>query len=64
MKYLKVEIEGKFVGSDVTLYARLDGDEEYTDADLDEIAQNLVNEEFPWGQSVVDERDVPEGERP
>ncbi|AFU62113.1 hypothetical protein D854_gp29 [Streptomyces phage R4] len=64
MKYLKVEIEGKFVGSDVTLYARLDGDEEYTDADLDEIAQNLVNEEFPWGQSVVDERDVPEGDRP
>jgi len=64
VKYLKVEIEGKFVGSDVTLYARLDGDEEYTDADLDEIAQNLVNEEFPWGQSVVDERDVPEGERP
>ena len=64
MKYLKVDIEGKFVGSDVTLYARLDGDEEYTDADLDEIAQNLVNEEFPWGQSVVDERDVPEGERP
>ncbi|AFO10925.1 hypothetical protein ELB20_59 [Streptomyces phage phiELB20] len=64
MKYLKVDIEGKFVGSDVTLYARLDGDEEYTDADLDEIAQNLVNEEYPWGQSIVDERDVPEGDRP
>jgi hypothetical protein len=61
-KYLKVEIEGKYVGQDVTVYQPLD-DEEYSEKELEEWAQDLVNNEFTWGHSVVDEEDVPEDER-
>lgn len=63
MKYLKVEIEGKFTSSDITAYTPLDPLTEYSDVDLRELGQEIVNNELPWGYEVVDEDDVPEGER-
>lgn len=62
-RYLKVEIEGCNVGCGQTVYARLDDLTEYTDDDLEEIGQDEANEVHSWGYSVVDESEVPEGDR-
>lgn len=62
-KYLKVEIEGKYVGQDTTVYQPLEDGEEYSEKELKEWAQDLVNQEYSWGHSVVDEDEVPEDER-
>lgn len=58
-KYLKVVIEGKYESE--THYMELE-DKEYTDSELLQIGQDCVNEQYSWGQSVVDESEVPEGE--
>lgn len=58
-RYLKVVIDGKYETD--TLYAELD-DRPYPESELLQIGQDLVNEEYSWGQSVVDESEVPEGE--
>ena len=63
MRYLKVDIEGKYIGDDRTIYQPLDEGVEYTDADLEQYAQDVVNQEFAWGHDVVSEDQVPESER-
>ncbi|WP_327292483.1 hypothetical protein [Streptomyces sp. NBC_01198] len=62
-RYVKVDIEGKFVGTDVTVFTPLDDGKEYSPDELEEIAQDVVNQEYTWGFDVVDESEVPEGER-
>jgi len=63
-RYLKVHVEGCHVGCDADLYAALDHPEgEYKAGELEQWAQDLVNERHSWGYEVVDESDVPEGER-
>lgn len=59
-KYLKVVIDGKYDSE--THYIELE-DQEYTEAELLQFGQDIVNEQYSWGQSVVDESEVPEGER-
>lgn len=60
-KYLKVHISGRY--GDETHYVELD-DREYSDGELHEIAQGCFNNEYSWGVGdVVDENEVPEGER-
>ncbi|ATI18761.1 hypothetical protein SEA_DAUDAU_60 [Streptomyces phage Daudau] len=63
VRYVKVDIEGKFIGSDVTVYAPLEDGVEYTPDEIEDIAQDLVNQEYTWGHDVVDESEVPEDER-
>lgn len=63
MKYLRVHIEGPVVGSDVTHYEPMDGVTEYTERDLDEIAAEAVQNYYSYGHKVVDESEVPEGDR-
>ncbi|MEX1655555.1 hypothetical protein ABZ960_20640 [Streptomyces pseudovenezuelae] len=63
MRYLKVDIEGKYVGTDQTIYQPLDEGLEYTAEDLERWAQDIVNQEYSWGHDVVDEADVPEDQR-
>lgn len=60
-RYLRIDIEGPYVGTDRTSYVELTGDE--TEAVLDEIAYDAYLEYASYGYSVVDEGDVPEGER-
>ena len=62
-KYLKVSIEGPVIGSDVTHYEKLDGLTGYTEKDLDQIAADVVANYYSYGGSVVDESEVPEGDR-
>jgi hypothetical protein len=62
-KYLRVDIEGCVQGcSKDPVYTPLD-DVEYTDEELCDIGQDAANEEHSWGYKVVDESEVPEGER-
>lgn len=64
MKYLRVDIEGCVIGCcSEPIYTALDGLTEYTDKDLVEIGQDIVNEQHSWGYEVVDENEVPENER-
>ncbi|QDP44261.1 hypothetical protein KGG70_gp23 [Streptomyces phage Celia] len=63
MRYLKVEIEGRFINTDITTYVPLEEGDEKDDALLEQLAQEAVNQEMPWGFAVVDESEVPEGER-
>jgi hypothetical protein len=58
--YLKVYIEGKFVGTDTTVYEKLDDLTLYSPEELEGIAQDIVNNEYSWGHEVVDESEVPE----
>jgi hypothetical protein len=62
VKYLKVTISGRY--QDEIHYVALDA-EEYTEAELMEIGQDCVNEQYSWGigQRLLDESEVPEGER-
>lgn len=59
MKYLKVHIETPTDQAD--LYAQLDS--EFTEKQLLEIGQDMVNEYASWGFDLVDASDVPEGNR-
>lgn len=61
MKYLKVTVNSRY--GDETLYTPLDEGAEYTESDLLEIGQDLMNNEFSWGMEEVDESEVPEGDR-
>lgn len=61
MKYLRVSISGRY--GDEQVYERLDPLTEYSERDLKEIGQDLVNQEYSWGVEVVDEEEVPEDER-
>lgn len=61
MKYLRVNISGRY--GDEHVYERLDPLTEYSEKDLEEIGQDLVNQEYSWGVEVVDEEEVPEDER-
>lgn len=63
VRYLRVDIEGCNVGCGLTLFSALDPMTEYTDADLEEIGQDLANEQHSWGWEVVEEDEVPENER-
>lgn len=64
MKYLRIDIEGCVQGCcEQPVYARLDPLTEYTDKDLDEIAQEEANQVHSFGYHLVDESEVPEGER-
>lgn len=62
-RYLRVDVEGPVVGSGRIVYTALDGATDYTDKDLEEIAQDVVNSVYSWGHSVVDESEVPENDR-
>lgn len=64
-KYLKVHIEGPCINDDVTKYEELEDYDEspWTEAELLDRAQEMVNETYTWGHDVVNEEDVPEGER-
>lgn len=63
MKYLKVTIEGCNVGCGETRYEPLDGLTQYSEQDLIEIGQDAANEAHSWGYAVVDEDEVPVGDR-
>ncbi|MFD7259355.1 hypothetical protein [Streptomyces sp. NPDC059874] len=63
MRYLKVEIEGKYIGTDSTLYSPLDEGADYSEEELVAMAQDMVNQEYAWGHEVVEEGQVPAGER-
>lgn len=63
MKYLRIDIEGCVQGCcDSPLYAGL-SDPPYTEDQLLQIGQDMVNEVHSWGHSVVDEDEVPERDR-
>lgn len=67
--YLKVHIEGPYVSDDHTRYELIDGykDEDgevlWSNEELEERAQDVVNQVYSWGHSVVPESEVPEDER-
>lgn len=67
--YLEVHIEGPYVSDDHTRYEELDGYKDeggevtYSDVELEERAQDIVNQVYTWGHKVVPESKVPEGER-
>lgn len=63
MRYLKVTIETPF--DTLVRYTPLDDGTEYSQADLIQIGQDLVNEVCSWGigERLLDESEVPEGER-
>jgi hypothetical protein len=64
VKYLRVDIEGCVQGCcNQPVYARLDPLTEYSDKDLGEIAQEEANEVHSFGYRLVDESEVPKGER-
>lgn len=63
MRYLKVHVEGCNVGCGGALYSALDDLTRYTEEDLLQIGQDMANEEHSWGMEVVDESEVPEGDR-
>lgn len=64
MKYLRVDVEGCVLGCcNNPIYEPLDPLTEYTEEDLLSIGQDVVNEQHSWGYVVVDEDEVPEGER-
>lgn len=68
MKYLRVTVEGCHVNCNADLYTALDqlSDEQggYTEEVLLEIGQEMVNEHMGgWGHEVVDEDQVPVGDR-
>lgn len=60
-RYIRVHVEGPTIGSDQTLYGKLDDD--VTEDEALQIGQDLINEAYPWGHDVIDESEVPEGER-
>lgn len=63
-KYLRVTVEGCNIGCCTEpLYQPLDPLTEYSEDDLTEIGQDVVNEVHSWGYEVVDESEVPEGKR-
>lgn len=63
--YLKVHIEGPHIGDDHTRYEELEDHdlEPWSESELLSRGQDIVNEVYTWGHSVVPEEDVPEGER-
>ena len=61
MRYLRVVINTPYDSSYV--YEPLDQLSEYTEKDLDSIAQDIFYNEYNYGFDVVDESDVPEHER-
>jgi len=64
VKYLRVDVEGCHINCDETLYTPLDPLTQYTEKDLLEIGQEMVNEHVGgWGCKVIDEDEVPEGDR-
>lgn len=60
MKYLRVDCE---VGTVDKIFEALDPLTEYSEDDLREMAADLFNNEYSYGYRVVDESEVPEGER-
>lgn len=62
-KYLKVTVETPF--DTIVRYTPLDDGEEYSEADLLAIGQDVVNEVCSWGigERLLDESEVPEEER-
>lgn len=64
MKYLRIDIEGCVQGCcSRPIYTALDSLTEYDEDDLVEIGRDVANEQHSWGYSVVDESEVPEGDR-
>lgn len=61
MKYLRVTVEGPY--DTTTVYEALDPLTEYTEKDLLEIGQDVVQNVYTWGHAVVDESEVPDGDR-
>lgn len=61
MRYLRVDIEIPY--DSTAVFTPLDPLTEYTDKDLEQLAEDLFHNECNYGYSVVDESDVPEGER-
>lgn len=62
--YLQVHIEGPYVNDDHTRYEELDGEPgDWSDEELESLAQDVVNQVYTWGHKVVPESEVPEGER-
>jgi hypothetical protein len=62
-EYIRVDVEGCVQGCcNDPLYGRLDNPP-YTEDQLLEIGQDMVNEQHSWGYHVVNEEDVPEDER-
>lgn len=62
-KYLKVITETPY--DEITSYQELtDADLEAGEKHLEQIAADLFHNECNYGYDVVDESDVPEGERP
>lgn len=61
VRYLRVDIETRYDSTSV--FTALDPLTEYTDKDLERVAEDLFYNECNYGYSVVDESDVPEGER-
>ncbi len=60
-RYLRVDIDRGLAGQDVTEYIELDGDE--TEDDRNQMAADAFANHCSYGHSVVDESDVPTGER-
>lgn len=61
MKYLKVTVEGPY--DTTTVYERLDPLTEYPEEDLLRMGADLVQNVYSWGHAVVDEDEVPVGDR-
>lgn len=63
MRYLKVTIETPY--DTIVRYTPVEDGTEYSRDDLEKIGQNTVNEVCSWGigEGLVDESEVPEGER-
>lgn len=61
-KYLRVSISGRY--GDEVHFVELE-DRPYSQAELEEIGQDTVNEQYSWGigDDLVDQEDVPEGQR-
>lgn len=63
MKWLRVDIEGCVQGCcQQPVYCGLDR-EDYSDEELREFAQDIANETHSFGYRMVDESEVPEGEK-
>ena len=63
MRYLKVTIETPH--DTIVRYTPLEDGVEYSEADLLQIGQDIVNEVCSWGigEGAIDESEVPEEER-
>lgn len=63
MTWLKVAIEGCHPGCDADLYTELDPLTRYTEKELLDIGQDMVNERHSWGIELIEDDAVPDGER-